>query len=155
MGAVRCGMLEQSKFLSELNGRTVMPKTGWLRKLFGDRGERLAARYLKRQGFRIIARQSRSRIGEIDLIALDRETIVFVEVKTRSSHAAGHPAEAVKFQKQKQLTRTALAWLKRRDLLERRSRFDVVAITWQSGGSPIIEHYSNAFEPVGTGQMFS
>lgn len=132
-----------------------MPRVGWLRKLFGDRGEREAARYLKRKGYRIVARQSRSLIGEIDLIALDRETIVFVEVKTRSSHAAGHPVEAVTYAKQKQLTRAALAWLKRRGLLTRPCRFDVVAITWKPGEKPLIEHFIHAFEAVGRGQMFS
>ncbi|WP_437225838.1 YraN family protein [Planctomicrobium sp. SH661] len=130
-------------------------KVGWLRKLFGDRGERAAARYLRRQGYRILGRQVRSPLGEIDLIALDAETIVFVEVKTRSSHVAGHPAEAVGPAKQKQMTRAALAWLKRRQLLDRRGRFDVVAITWQAGAPPVIEHFKNAFEAVGRGQMYS
>lgn len=132
-----------------------MPRVGWLRKLFGDRGERLASRYLERQGYRIVARQSRSLIGELDLIALDCETIVFIEVKTRSSHVAGHPVEAVTFAKQKQLTRAALAWLKRRRLLTRSCRFDVVAITWKSGEKPLIKHFVHAFEAVGSGQMFS
>lgn len=127
----------------------------WLRKLLGDRGEREAARFLKKRGYKIVARQSRNRIGEIDLIALDGETIVFVEVKTRSSHVAGHPIEAVTVTKQKQLTRTALAWLKRRHLLERRCRFDVLAITWAPGDPPVVEHFINAFESFGRGQMFS
>lgn len=132
-----------------------MTRLGWLRKLLGDRGEREAARFLKERGYRILARQSRSRIGEIDLIALEGETIVFVEVKTRSSHAAGHPVEAVTFAKQKQLTRAALAWLKRRSLLDRRCRFDVVAVTWKPGGPPVIEHFIHAFEAIGSGQMYS
>jgi len=130
-------------------------KTGWLRKLFGDRGERVAARYLRRQGYRILARQHRSRIGEIDLIALDGQTIVFVEVKTRSSNVAGHPSEAVNHAKQLQLTRAALAWLKRMHQLHQRGRFDVIAITWTTGATPHIEHFKNAFEAIGTGQMFS
>ncbi len=132
-----------------------MAKRGILNKLLGNRGERAAAKYLKRQGFRILARQSRSRIGEIDLIALDGDTIVFIEVKTRSSHAAGHPSEAVTPAKQKQLTRAALVWLKHRRLLDQRGRFDVIAITWGDSGPPVIEHYRNAFEAVGTSQMFS
>ena len=131
-----------------------MTKRGILNRLLGDRGERAAAKFLKRQGFRILARQSRSRIGELDLIALDGESVVFVEVKTRSSHVAGHPTEAITFAKRKQLTRAALVWLKRRGLLDSRARFDVVAITWCTDGPPLIEHYRNAFEPVGSGQMF-
>lgn len=132
-----------------------MPRPGWLTLLLGDKGERLAVRYLKRQGYRIVARQSRSRIGELDIVALDGDCIVFVEVKTRSSDKAGHPAEAVTTAKQQQLTRAALAWLKRRGLLERRARFDVVAITWGKGLPPVIDHYRNAFEATGRGQMFS
>lgn len=132
-----------------------MVKRGILNKLLGDRGERTAAKFLRRKGYRILTRQSQSRLGEIDLIALDGETIVFVEVKTRRSTEAGHPTEAVTFGKRRQLTRVALGWLKRKGLLEHRARFDVVAITWGEGDQPLIEHYENAFEPVGSGQMFS
>lgn len=132
-----------------------MAKQGWLRRLFGDRGENAAARFLKKNRYKILARQSRSRIGELDLIAQDADgSIVFVEVKTRSSHAAGHPAEAVNFTKQKQITRAALAWLKKNHLLEHRARFDVIAITWRDGEEPLIEHFINAFEAVNLGQMF-
>lgn len=130
-------------------------RIGWMRKLFGDQGERVAAKHLRQQGYRILARQSRSRVGELDLIALDGETIVFVEVKTRSSLVAGHPAEAVTVAKQQQLTRAALAWLKRHRLLEARGRFDVIAITWKAGAAPEIQHYKNAFQASGRGQMFS
>ncbi|SFI11276.1 YraN family protein [Planctomicrobium piriforme] len=130
-------------------------RVGWLRRLFGDRGERAAARYLRRQGYRILARQARSRSGEIDLIALDQGTIVFVEVKTRTSHVKGHPAEAVDAAKQRQMTRAALAWLKRRKLLNHRGRFDIVAITWHPGSPPVIEHFKDAFQGTGQGQMYS
>lgn len=132
-----------------------MARVGWLRKLLGDRGERVAAKYLQGLGYKILARQSRSRIGELDLVALDGSTIVFVEVKTRSSHTAGHPAEAVNPAKRKQLTRTALHWLKQRKLLDHRGRFDIVAITWQVGRPPVVEHYRNAFEGTGVDSMFS
>ncbi len=129
-------------------------RRGILNKLLGDRGERVAARHLKRQGYRILARQARSRLGELDLVALDGSTVVFVEVKTRASTDAGHPSEAITFHKRQQLTRAALAWLKARNLLEQRTRFDVVAITWQKGSDPLVEHYIGAFEAVGSGQMF-
>lgn len=131
-------------------------RIGWLNRLLGNRGERAAARFLKQRGYRILARQARNNAGEIDLIALDGETIVFVEVKTRSAGGElGHPAEAVTRHKQRQLTRTALTWLKTRNLLERRCRFDVLAITWKSGADPEIEHLIHAFEAIGIGQMFS
>ncbi|HSG69457.1 MAG TPA: YraN family protein, partial [Planctomycetaceae bacterium] len=70
-----------------------MPR--WWNRLFGDRGERLAVRHLKKSGLKIVARNYRNRFGEIDIIALDGQTIVFVEVKTRKSNAAGSPLEAV------------------------------------------------------------
>ena len=130
-------------------------------KTLGQQGERAAARYLKRLGYKIVSRGSRSRhgsrsFGELDMVAVDGQTVVFVEVKTRSSHDAGHPAEAVDLAKQKKLTRLALTFLKRHELLEHSSRFDVVAITWPPEiKKPKIEHYKNAFEPVGQGQMFS
>ena len=140
----------------------------WLRQLrdhvlswsapepLGLRGEKAAARYLKRQGYIIVGHGERDRIGEIDLVAVDGKTIVFVEVKTRTAHDLGHPAEAVDRDKQRQLTRVALSYLRRHDLLEYRARFDVIAIIWPSDQKqPTIEHIQNAFEAVGSGQMFS
>jgi putative endonuclease len=125
-------------------------------KSLGARGEQAAARFLKQQGYLIVGRSARDRIGEIDLVAVDDKTVVFVEVKTRTSHDRGHPAEAVDANKQRQLTRVALSYLRRHDLLEHRARFDVVAITWPAEKKkPTIEHIVNAFEAVGVGQMFS
>ena len=70
----------------------------WWRNLrkplsLGQRGEREAARFLKRRGMLIVARGDRAKLGEIDLVAVDQRTVVFVEVKTRTTHEAGHPAE--------------------------------------------------------------
>ena len=125
-------------------------------KPLGARGEKAAARYLKRKGYIIVGRSKRDRIGELDLVAVDGEIVVFVEVKTRRSHDAGHPAEAVDAKKQKQLTRVALSYLRRHDLLENSARFDIVAVTWPNDDKPpTIEHFQNAFEAVGRGQMFS
>lgn len=126
-----------------------------LTRLLGDKGERYAARFLRRQGFRIIARQYRNQFGEIDLIALDGDQVVFIEVKTRKSDRFGQPAEAVDFAKQKQLTRLALAYLKKHGLLDRSARFDIVGIIWPDGQKhPDVQHFRNAFEGVGQGQMF-
>ena len=122
----------------------------------GERGERAAVRFLSKLGYRIVARGSRDKTGEIDIVAVDGRTIVFVEVKTRTSHVAGHPAEAVDDDKQQRLTRLALRFLRRHGLLEHRWRFDIVAVTWPAGKRrPVIEHYTNAFEPTDQGQMFS
>ena len=126
-------------------------RSAWNR-FFGERGERVAARYLKRHGMRILVRGYRIPSGEIDLIARQGEVVVFVEVKTRKH---GTPAEAVGEPKQKRLTSAALHFLKKHQLLEGRWRFDIVAIVWPDvGQKPLIEHIPNAFESVGRGQMF-
>lgn len=123
-------------------------RTSWFAPIpLGQLGERAAARFLKKQGYIIIACGHRDHFGEIDLIAVDGRIVVFVEVKTRSAHDAGHPAEAVDRDKQRRLTRAASAYRKHHDLLETAARFDVIAITWPAGkGQPVIEHFKNAFE---------
>lgn len=126
------------------------------KKDLGQRGEAAAARYLMRRGYKILARGNRLDPGELDIVAADRDTIVFVEVKTRQSHDAGHPAEAVDAIKQRRLTRLAVTYLKRHRLLERPARFDVIAITWPAGKwFPTIEHFKNAFDAVGDYEFYS
>lgn len=121
----------------------------------GQRGELEAERYLLRLGMVIVARGYQDKFGEIDLIAVDGETIVFVEVKTRTSDVAGLPAEAVDGVKQKHMTKTAVGYLKWHRLTECSARFDVIAITWPSGSKrPEIVHYKNAFEQTGQFQIF-
>lgn len=127
-----------------------------LRLFLGDRGEREAVRFLKKQGLRILDRQHRNVFGEVDIIAMDGRQIVFVEVKTRSSAEQGQPFEAVDLRKQRRLTQVALAWLKKKRRLAEPARFDVISILWpEESGSPQIQHFRNAFEPVGNGQFFS
>lgn len=121
----------------------------------GDRGEGAAAHYLQSQGFRILERQHRGYFGEIDLIAIEGDTIVFVEVKTRTSASAGDPTEAVNLTKQRKITKSALAYLKQKGWLNRRCRFDVVAIVWNDATpDPAIKHYRSAFEATGNGQLY-
>src|SRR3954447_1139025 len=109
----------------------------------GDRGERAAARMLRKSGLRVLLRGYRTDQGEVDLIARDGETLVFVEVKARRR---GEPAEAVTPEKQRRLTLAALHFLKRHGLLEQPCRFDVVAIVWPEGRRPAtIEHFRHAF----------
>ena len=135
--------------------------SGWYRRLFpkqplGRRGELAAARHLRRRGYKIIARGDRSRWGELDLVAVDAKTIVFVEVKTRDCRESDHPADAVDTAKQRRLTRLAVGFLKRHRLLEYRCRFDVVAVTWPDAARrPVIEHFPNAFDAVGQQETFS
>lgn len=123
-----------------------------LNRLLGDEGERAAARHLRRRGLRIITRGYRTSCGEIDLVARDGNTLVFVEVKTRR---AGVPAEAVTLEKQRRLTLAALHFLKRFDLLEQRTRFDVVAVVWPDDRRPpTIEHIPHAFQAPGPAGPF-
>jgi putative endonuclease len=123
-----------------------------MNRLLGERGERLAARHLKRQGMRILLRRYRSEQGEIDLIARDGDTLVFVEVKARRK---GSPVETVTLEKQRRLTNVSFQFLRKYQLLEVRSRYDIVAIVWPDDRTPPqVEHFRNAFEPVGRGQMF-
>lgn len=118
-----------------------------LNRLLGDRGERAAARYLRRQGLRIIVRGYRTPHGELDLVARERDRLVFVEVKTRRQ---GLPAEAVTPEKQRRLTLAALHFLARHRLLECPCRFDVVAIVWPADDQPpSIEHLRDAFPATG------
>ena len=126
------------------------------RRSLGSRGERAATKYLKRKGYKIVAQGNRLAPGELDLVAVDGRTVVFVEVKTRRSDQYGSPAEAVDLQKQRRLTRLAVTYLKRHGLLEYPARFDVVAIVWpEDQRRPAIEHFINAFEAVGKEEFYS
>ena len=91
-------------------------------------GESLAAEHLKARGCKILAQNYRARRGEIDIIVRDGEFIVFVEVKTRRSLRFGLPQEAVTIQKQRQISKVALAYLQAQNLLDAPCRFDVIAI---------------------------
>jgi putative endonuclease len=99
-----------------------------LRKLLGLFGEDHAVKYLKKNGYRIIERNYSNKLGEIDIVAKEKGTIVFVEVKTRNSTLFGSPKEAVHLQKQKKISKVALAWLKQHNKMGEKARFDVVAI---------------------------
>jgi putative endonuclease len=145
--------------------RTIALKS-WLAKWLppkslGQRGEDFAARYLRRLGYQRVGRQVDLGVGELDIVAVDNRaaagrTIVFVEVKTRTSDTAGLPAEAVDQERQTRLTRAALAYLKAHGLLEHRARFDVIALTWPDGAAaPTLEHIQDAFPAAGRGQFFN
>jgi len=126
------------------------------KKSLGVRGEEAAASFLKHRGYHILARSLDSPLGELDIVAVDGRTVVFVEVKTRRSDDAGRPEDAIDLRKEQRMTQAALAYLKSNRLLNYSARFDVVAIMWPDGArKPTIEHYKNAFSPVGMGQFFS
>jgi len=128
----------------------------WLRRLFGSRSENAAARYLRQQGLRILTRNYTCPLGELDLVALDDECIVFVEVRSTSSTDVEKTALSVDAAKQKRLTQLALHYLSRHKLLNQPARFDVLVLSWpKKQKSPRIIHYRQAFEAVGRGQIYS
>ncbi len=140
-------------------GRIARRRTGQ-RDPLGAAGERAAARFLKRAGYRVLARNVRVRVGEADLVCLDRDrrTIVIVEVKARRRGSAGHPASdsiapeaAITAHKQRKLREITRSLVKLNRWDDRPVRIDVVAIEWPADatgkgrrGRPTIRHYEGA-----------
>jgi putative endonuclease len=135
---------------------TASPRLPWWRRWFGSRSERAAARHLRRQGMRIVARNYSCPHGELDLVALDNGCVVFVEVRSTEGEDTERPALSVDDAKQRRLTQLALYFLQQRRLLGFPARFDVLALSWPPGArEPRIVHYRHAFEAVGRFQMYS
>jgi putative endonuclease len=116
------------------------------RGALGEEGERLARKFLERRGYRIIASNYRTRMGEIDLIAEDGQTLVFVEVKARADDRFGGPACAITPAKQARLARLAQQFLATRPLGPRPCRFDAVLIWGNDPKTRRIELLAGAFE---------
>lgn len=119
------------------------------RRLFGQEGETAAEAYLSRKGYRIIARNLRSSMGELDLVAEDGRVLVFVEVKARRSGEFGGAIEAVHHRKRKKLIQLASLFLARHHLGGRLCRFDVILLQGAEAMTAQIEHIRNAFEVPG------
>lgn len=117
------------------------------RHTLGKSGESLACEELRRRGYEILETRYRTRYGEIDIIARDGQTTVFVEVKTRSGLRFGDGADAVTAWKQRRIAKMAVDYVSRQRLHDTPCRFDVVAVDI-SGGEQRIEVYSNAFDAV-------
>ena len=111
----------------------------------GQEGERLAARFLEKQGFRILDRNYRNRLGEIDIVAEDRGVLVFVEVRTLKASAGHSPEETIQWKKQQRISRIAQAHIQYKRLEARPARFDVVSITLD-GTRSTLRHIQDAFE---------
>lgn len=113
-------------------------------KSLGSWGEAIAAEYLNTRGHVILERNYRTQYGEIDLITMDENTVVFVEVKTRTSQKFGHPEEAISNLKKAHLLASAQAYLQANFDLDRDWRIDVIAIEQlEKKGSPVITHFEN------------
>lgn len=111
----------------------------------GAQAEALAARFLLRKGYSILARNYRIRCGEIDIVARESGQTVFVEVRSLGSSRRHVPEETVGVKKQQRLSRAALAYLQEHGLEDRPARFDVIAVE-EEGSRNVIRHLPNAFE---------
>ena len=124
------------------------------RRWFGLRSERAAAKYLRRQGFRILGRNVDDRLGEIDLLALDGKSIVVVEVRSSESKSFDELAATVNMEKQRRITDATHRFVQRRKLYDVNVRFDVLALRWPAGArEPEVRHYRHAFQAVGKYQF--
>jgi len=113
----------------------------------GRRGEKLASRFLRGHGYKILYRNFKDRRGgEIDIVCRDGDTLVFVEVKTRGGEEFGRPLDAVGRQKQLRVSKGGLAWLRLLDNPDITFRFDVVEVLLPEEGEPHFELIQNAFE---------
>ena len=112
----------------------------------GKEGEIFASKFLKKKGYKIKETNYRSPLGEVDIIAMDGKTLVFIEVKTRRNMAFGHPAEAVNKRKQLQIAKTAQHYLSSKKLTNHEARIDVVSVLAKEGCEMEAEVISNAFE---------
>ncbi|MGC4032732.1 MAG: YraN family protein [Tepidisphaeraceae bacterium] len=111
----------------------------------GERGENVAAKFLTNAGYKILQRNYMTKVGEIDIVARQGRTLVFVEVKTRTDDVV-RPEDQVNAEKMHQITKAASVYLSRFGHPQPPARFDVIAILWPEGRDPIIRHHENAFE---------
>ena len=116
------------------------------RQNLGQNGENLAAVFLSENGYVILTRNFRCRHGEIDIIAKNREVLVFIEVKTRTGQDFGSPAAAVTTKKQRQISKAAQYFLAERNLFDVPARFDVVSVVIAPGQRNKIEIITSAFD---------
>ncbi len=115
------------------------------RQAFGKAGEELAVRYLKKKGYKVLEWNYTCPVGEIDIIAKDKKTIVFVEVKTRRSMSYGSARLAITPRKQRKISMTALYYLKSNHQMDQDARFDVVTVQ-SIGATQEIDLIQNAFD---------
>lgn len=126
-------------------GYSARMHSGRGRRALGQQGEREAEKFLCSQRYAIVAKNYRSPFGEIDLIAMDQQTLVFVEVRTHSGQAFGDPLASVTGRKQWQIAKTALHYLSRHGVHDRAARFDVIGICWK-GTQAHLTHIKGAFD---------
>lgn len=121
---------------------------GYRNRVVGKQGEDIAARFLARKGYKIIGRNVKTFVGEVDIVARKKSFIVFVEVKTRKNESFGPPYLSITEKKKRKLVQCALCYLKMKNVLNMPWRIDVVSIELDefSGFVKKIEHFENAIE---------
>jgi putative endonuclease len=124
-----------------------MSTTNEPRHQLGRAGERLAEQFLTKHGLKLVARNHGTPVGEIDLIMRDRETVVFVEVKTRRDRNLADPEDAVRPDKQRRMSKAARWFIHDKRWDDKPCRFDIVAVLLPESGPPEIEHFPDAFLP--------
>lgn len=111
----------------------------------GKKGESVARDFLEKAGYKILVNNYRTRCGEIDIIARDRQTLVFVEVKTRRNNMYGTAFEAITYKKQRQISRVAAEYVVQNGVADSPARFDVVSVSFETS-TPRIDLVQDAFE---------
>lgn len=110
-------------------------------KIEGNIGEIMAINYLKDKKYKILETNYRNNLGEVDIIAMQKRAVVFIEVKARQTLAFGRPSEAVNFEKQRKIRKVAMLYLIQNNLTESETRFDVIEVI----GNEEVNHIENAF----------
>lgn len=124
----------------------IVPTPSDPRHQLGQKGERLAEQLLRKSGLKTVARHFNTPVGELDLVMRDRDTLVFVEVKTRRDRKYADPEDAVTREKRRRMVRTAGWYIEHTGWGDRPCRFDVVTAIVPSEGPPQLEHFEDAFE---------
>lgn len=126
----------------------------WWRRWFGNRSERAASHFLRRQGFRILKRNYSCPGGELDLVALDGGSLVFVEVRSTAAGDVAGPAASIDRHKQRRIAHAALHFLRHHGLRDQACRFDVLLLSWPpEAREPKVVHHRGAFESTSAFQM--
>lgn len=112
---------------------------------WGKEGEEIALTYIRGKGYKILEQNFKCKIGEIDIVSIDKNTLVFIEVKLRKTADFGYPMEAVTRKKQDKIRQVASYYLSYRDYSRYSIRFDVISIIKKPGGNPEITHLENCF----------
>src|SRR5215470_10669628 len=131
--------------VTEALGYGKQVRTGTEKRDLGRQGEEIAEQFLRVRRYVVVERNYRCPYGEIDLVMADRETLVFVEVRSHTGSTFGHPLESVTLRKQRQIAKAASHYVLRHKIENRPLRFDVIGVQWENGASRVT-HIPGAFD---------